>query len=52
MFELYDVTKDPEELQNLASDPRNKQELQRMKAKLKYWQKETYDIWVSKWDFE
>ncbi len=51
-FELYDLQKDPDELHNLASDAAYAKELERMKTKLKAFQKKTSDPWVSKWKFE
>lgn len=51
-FELYDVEKDPDELNNLAADPKYSNELKRMISKLKQWQKNTSDMWLSKWEFE
>ena len=51
-FELYDIVADPDELHNLASDPKYSKELSRMVDKLKTWQKNTFDMWISKWDFE
>ena len=51
-FELYDIEKDSDELHNLAQDPTYKKELGRMKAKIKAFQQNTHDPWVSKWDFE
>ncbi len=51
-FELYDLEKDPDELHNLAANPAYAKELERMKLKLKAFQKKTNDPWVRKWDFE
>jgi N-sulfoglucosamine sulfohydrolase len=51
-FEMYDIIKDPEEIHNLAADPKYKQELTRMQEKLKRFQKNTHDMWLSKWEFE
>jgi N-sulfoglucosamine sulfohydrolase len=51
-FELYDIQTDPEELHNLAGDPAYDQELKRMTDKLKRFQKDTHDMWISKWVFE
>lgn len=51
-FELYDLQTDPEEVHNLASNPKYQEVLSRMQAKLKRFQKETRDPWVSKWEFE
>jgi N-sulfoglucosamine sulfohydrolase len=51
-FELYDLEKDPDEVDNLASRPAYAKELERMKAKIKAFQRRTNDPWVSKWDVE
>ena len=51
-FELYDIQNDPDELHNLAANPKYEKELKRMIGKLKQWQKNTGDMWVSKWEFE
>lgn len=51
-FELYDILADPDEVRNLATDPKYREVLTRMQAKLKQFQKQTQDPWVSKWEFE
>ncbi|MGA0556430.1 sulfatase [Larkinella sp. VNQ87] len=51
-FELYDLQTDPDEVKNLANDSRYRAELKRMQEKLKRFQQETKDVWVSKWEFE
>lgn len=51
-FELYDLQKDPDELHNLAGESKYRHELLRMQQKLRQWQKNTKDIWQSKWEFE
>ncbi|WP_240543614.1 sulfatase family protein [Spirosoma foliorum] len=51
-FELYDLQTDPEEVHNLAGNPKYREVLTRMQVKLKRFQKETRDPWVSKWEFE
>ena len=51
-FELYDLQSDPDELHNLADDPKYRQELTRMQNKLRQWQRDTRDMWESKWEFE
>ncbi|GAB3027043.1 sulfatase family protein [Spirosoma pulveris] len=51
-FELYDLQTDPDEVRNLAADPRYRDVLSRMQTKLKRFQQQTHDPWVSKWDVE
>lgn len=51
-FELYDLEADPDEVNNLAGDPRHAETLQRMKARLKDFQKRTGDPWILKWEYE
>jgi len=51
-FELYDLEKDPNESRNLANDPSHKATLERMQRKLRQFQEQTRDVWVSKWTFE
>ncbi|UFH54753.1 sulfatase/phosphatase domain-containing protein [Spirosoma sp. KNUC1025] len=51
-FELYDLQTDPDEVRNLATNPRFQVILKRMQEKLKSFQQKTHDPWVSKWDFE
>jgi N-sulfoglucosamine sulfohydrolase len=51
-FEFYDLAADPDEVQNLADDPRQAQRFIELKDKLKAWQKRTRDPWVTKWDYE
>jgi uncharacterized sulfatase len=42
--ELYDLTLDPYEINNLASSPPHREELSRMREALKKWQEETKDL--------
>jgi N-sulfoglucosamine sulfohydrolase len=42
--ELYDLTQDPYEINNLASSPAHRQVLMRMREALKEWQTETKDL--------
>ena len=42
--ELYDVTKDPHEINNLADDPAYKAKLVEMRGRLDTWMKETNDL--------
>ncbi|HNY77794.1 MAG: sulfatase [Sedimentisphaerales bacterium] len=51
-FELYDLQSDPHEVVNLADDPKHKDKLDEMKARLKAFQKRTRDPWILKWDYE
>lgn len=51
-FELYDMKYDPDERTNLAADPAKKDLLESYKAKLKKWQAEVGDPWITKWDYE
>lgn len=51
-FELYDLVADPDEGTNLAVDPAFSDELKRLKAKLKSFQRRTNDPWISKWEYE
>ncbi|KAK1162253.1 N-sulfoglucosamine sulfohydrolase-like [Acipenser oxyrinchus oxyrinchus] len=45
-WEMYDVSADPSELRNLASDPAHRHTLEYMKTQLVKWQWETNDPWV------
>jgi len=51
-FELFDLKADPDELTNLADDPKHRERLERMQAEMKEWQKRTGDPWVLKWTYE
>ncbi|WP_293690393.1 MULTISPECIES: sulfatase [unclassified Spirosoma] len=51
-FELYDLQTDPDEIHNLAANPKYGGVLQRMQTKLKQFQKQTRDPWLSKWEFD
>jgi N-sulfoglucosamine sulfohydrolase len=44
--ELYDLTSDPNELKNLASDPAHAQALGELRQRLRTWQRETNDPWT------
>lgn len=50
--ELYDLEADPDELRNLAGEPAHQERLQSLQNKVKVWQKQTTDPWVSKWEYE
>ncbi|MFN3165449.1 MAG: sulfatase [Phycisphaeraceae bacterium] len=51
-FELFDLTNDPYEGNNLADDPEYAEVLAAMKDKLKAMQRDTQDPWVMKWKYE
>ncbi len=51
-FELYDIVNDPHEGKNLADSPVHQKSLERLKAKLKAFQKNTNDPWIMKWQYE
>ncbi|CAK7228878.1 hypothetical protein SCUCBS95973_007030 [Sporothrix curviconia] len=44
--ELFDLDNDPEEINNLASDPAYAETLKEMRAKLEDWQYQTDDVWL------
>ncbi|WP_343330727.1 sulfatase [Polaribacter staleyi] len=48
-FELYDLEKDPNELNNLATNKEYTSVLESMKTKMKKFQKETSDPWMIMW---
>ncbi|VAX39694.1 Arylsulfatase [hydrothermal vent metagenome] len=50
--ELYNLEADPDEIKNLATDPKFQKKLQELQTKLKAWQKKTKDPWISKWEYE
>jgi N-sulfoglucosamine sulfohydrolase len=51
-FELYDIQDDPYEGNNLADDPQHAEQLERLKNRLKEFQRTTNDPWIMKWDYE
>jgi len=51
-FELYDLVADPDEVHNLAEDPKYAKVLAEHQAKLKKFQKDTGDPWILKWKYE
>lgn len=51
-FELYDIQSDPDESNNLASDPDYAEVLSKYKSMLKDYQKRMNDPWIMKWDYE
>jgi N-sulfoglucosamine sulfohydrolase len=51
-FELYDLSKDPNELNNLAYNTDFDAVLKDMKSKLKAFQMKTSDPWMISWDHD
>jgi N-sulfoglucosamine sulfohydrolase len=51
-FELYDLEKDPDEVVNLAEDPKHAADLADLKGKLLDFQERTGDPWRLKWRYE
>ncbi len=51
-FELYNVSENRYEERNLANNPEYAEVLERLKKKLKTFQKTTTDPWISKWEYE
>ena len=51
-FELFDLSKDPYEGNNLAEDPAYAEVLEEMKQGLREMQKRTNDPWIMKWEYE
>ena len=51
-FELYDLESDPDEINNLANDPKYQDVLEEMQAAVQAWQKKTRDPWELKWRYE
>lgn len=50
--ELYDLQADPDEVKNLAANPRYREVLNRLKTKLRQFQQQTRDPWLYKWTRE
>ncbi|HEX5272523.1 MAG TPA: sulfatase [Gemmataceae bacterium] len=50
--ELYDLTKDPDELNDVAGDPAYADVLNDLRKRLKEWQKKTNDPWLVKYEHE
>jgi N-sulfoglucosamine sulfohydrolase len=50
--ELYDLSTDPDELINLAADPKSAGTLTRLRSKLRDWQEATGDPWLVKYTHE
>jgi N-sulfoglucosamine sulfohydrolase len=51
-WELYDLEQDPQEVNNLADNPRYGFMVEQLKAKLKNFQYQTKDPWIHKWEYE
>lgn len=51
-FELYDLETDPYEIRNLAGDQVHADRLADMKTRLRKFQEQTNDPWVTKWEYE
>lgn len=51
-FELYDIYRDSDEAENLASKPEFQDVLKEYQNKLKSFQKRMEDPWIMKWDYE
>ena len=51
-FELFDLSADPHESNNLADSPDHAQLLNEMKQKLRDFQQRTNDPWILKWEYE
>jgi N-sulfoglucosamine sulfohydrolase len=51
-FELYDLAADPDEVKNLADSEEHRQVAERLKQKLRDFQKATDDPWILKWKRE
>jgi N-sulfoglucosamine sulfohydrolase len=44
--ELYDLDEDPNEVHNLAADPKHQERLRSMRAATEEWQLATGDLWL------
>jgi N-sulfoglucosamine sulfohydrolase len=51
-YELYDLIADPDEVNNLADDPKHAVEFKEFQEKLKTFQERTGDPWVVKYQYE
>jgi N-sulfoglucosamine sulfohydrolase len=51
-FELYDLENDPQELNNLADDPEYAKVLENLKQKIKKFQQETKDPFITRYSYE
>jgi N-sulfoglucosamine sulfohydrolase len=50
--ELYNLKDDPDEINNLATNPKYSELLQELQTKIKVFQKRTDDPWALKWNYE
>jgi N-sulfoglucosamine sulfohydrolase len=50
--ELYDLRNDPNELKNVAGDPKQTEVLESLRKKLRTWQQRTNDPWIVKYEYE
>jgi N-sulfoglucosamine sulfohydrolase len=44
--ELYDLSKDPDEVRNVASDPAYRKVIERMRTDMNKFRSETHDPWL------
>jgi N-sulfoglucosamine sulfohydrolase len=51
-YELYDLEKDPGELNNLATDPAYKKTFEDLAGQLQTFQRRTKDPWLVKYEHE
>lgn len=51
-YELYDLAADPDEVRNLAGDPKYAAQLTELKGRLHGFMRETNDPWLSKLEYE
>ena len=51
-FEFFKIAEDPHEARNLSEDPAHAEALKRYQAKLKAFQEEYQDPWITKWEYE
>jgi len=51
-YELYDLEQDPDEVVNLADDPKHSFECERLKGRLRVFQEKTGDPWIVKYRYE
>lgn len=51
-FELYDLERDPDEIENLAGRPEYASQVEEFCERLRVFQQETGDPWIHKWEYE